>query len=154
MFFFFAISLFSGISCTYVGFFQVNLASELLANLIQRTSGPIAQPIENTSEMTRIFNGGLKINQRKWPLTMAEKEWWWMYAWHGRMDIKFVIIVFVRLARTCWTEQETSLHGSLVPPMMDSWWKQHAGCSWPEKMRKNVLLWYLTFKNMLCIGEV
>ena len=72
---FFAISLFFGISCTYVGFFQVNLAGELLANLIQRTSGPIAKPIENTSEMTRIFNGGLKINQRKWPLTMDEKEW-------------------------------------------------------------------------------
>ena len=85
---FFAISLFFGISCTYVGFFQVNLAGELLANLIQRTSGPIAKPIENTSEMTRIFNGGLRINQRKWPLTMDEKEWWWMYARHERIDIK------------------------------------------------------------------
>ena len=72
---FFATSLFFGISCTYVGFFQVNLAGELLANLIQRTSGPIAKPIENTSEMTRIFNGGLKINQRKWLLAMDEKEW-------------------------------------------------------------------------------
>ena len=72
---FFAISLFFGISCTYVGFFQVNLAGELLANLIQRTSGPIAKPIENTSERTRIFNGGLKINQPEWPLIRDEKEW-------------------------------------------------------------------------------
>ena len=85
---FFAISLFLGISWTYVGFFQVNLAGKLLANLIQCTSGPIAKPIENTSEMTRIFNGGLKINQRKWPLTMDEKEWWWTYARHGWIDIK------------------------------------------------------------------
>ena len=72
---FFATSLFFGISGTYVGFFQVNLAGKLLANLIQRTSGPIAKPIENTSERTTIFNCGLKMNQRKWPLTIDEKEW-------------------------------------------------------------------------------
>ena len=36
---------------TYIGLLQVNLAGELFANLIERTSGPITEPVENTPEM-------------------------------------------------------------------------------------------------------
>ena len=36
---------------TYIGLLQVNLAGELFANLIERTSGPITEPVEDTSEM-------------------------------------------------------------------------------------------------------
>ena len=36
---------------TYIGLLQVNLAGELFANLIERTSGPITEPVEDTPEM-------------------------------------------------------------------------------------------------------
>ena len=36
---------------SYIGLLQVNLAGELFANLIERTSGPITEPVENTPEM-------------------------------------------------------------------------------------------------------
>ena len=39
---------------SYIGLLQVNLAGELFANLIERTSGPITEPVEDTPEMKQV----------------------------------------------------------------------------------------------------
>ena len=62
---------------TYIGLLQVNLARELFANLIERTSGPITEPVENTPEMkqTGIVNHWKKSQMKKQMCTDVTASW-------------------------------------------------------------------------------
>ena len=42
----------SCISCTHIGFLQINLAGEFFANLVQSARGPITKPVEDAPTIT------------------------------------------------------------------------------------------------------
>ena len=62
---------------TYIGLLQVNLARELFANLIERTSGPITEPVEDTSAMKQagIVNHWKKSQMKKQMCTDVTASW-------------------------------------------------------------------------------